>query len=551
MTEITTDTGKENDMKKNQQGFPERQGYQVPQEYQIEQGYQNSPGYSQQGYTAPGYQAPQNYQTSQNYSTQQGYQAAVGYSSRSYQTPQVTGSQPPVTPYPENNAGQNAYMPQQGYTQQASQGYSYNNNYNYQQQMPYQQQSYPGSAQGYTYPGGQSGSYIPQTPYSQGYTSPGYQAPTGYNQGYNAYTQMGRNQQMPVNPNPQQDVNGQVPLNGGGYVPQPVPVRKGPFVLSDLYLLILCGVLLALFAIGMMVPGLGILRWAFVALSAVTIGMLWLKPMVANNKRLCYTIVYGLLTLVMIISIARGTGNDNGLVTSQDQTNTTQQGGNPDANNAGVPVNPVPETPVVTSTPEPEPDSSVTDRLQTFLYYWSANRQDDMLTICSPTWASKVENPKTALFGLMANRTPKEYYVESISGTENDTSRTVTITALMDRNNGKDPVKYRMSIIMVHETDGLWYVDPKSLQTYEAAETTDPSITPTPAPTAEPETYANTPLYYNPSGGEFYHRDQNCKRINERYLPLQGHFTYAELSKPEYSKLKPCAICGAPSRPVN
>ena len=122
------------------------------------------------------------------------------------------------------------------------------------------------------------------------------------------------------------------------------------------------------------------------------------------------------------------------------------------------------------------------------------------------------------------------------------------ITALMDRNNGKDPVKYRMSIIMVHETDGLWYVDPKSLQTYEAAETTDPSITPTPAPTAEPETYANTPLYYNPSGGEFYHRDQNCKRINERYLPLQGHFTYSQLGEEPYSKLKPCAICGAPSK---
>jgi len=208
------------------------------------------------------------------------------------------------------------------------------------------------------------------------------------------------------------------------------------------------------------------------------------------------------------------------------------------------------ETPEMTVTPTPEPQttSNVTDRLETFFYYWSANRYDDMLTLCAPSWQNKVENAKTALFGLMANRTPKDYAVESVSGTDYDTSRTVTITSLMDRNNGKDPVRYRMSIIMVNEGDE-WYVDPQSLQTYEAADTPDPSITATPAPTEEPETTADTVLYYNPSGGEYYHRDQNCKKINERYLPLQGHFKYSEINKDKYSKLKPCAICGAPMRP--
>ena len=201
---------------------------------------------------------------------------------------------------------------------------------------------------------------------------------------------------------------------------------------------------------------------------------------------------------------------------------------------------------VVTEAPAATSDSAVTDRLQTFFYYWSANRQDDMLTLCSPSWQSKVENPKTALFGLMANRTPKDYSVENISGTEYDTSRTVTVTSLMDRNNGKDPIRYRLSVIMTKENE-TWYVDPQSLQTYEAADTPDPSITATPGPTEEPYVDANTVLYYNPSGGEYYHLDQNCKRINERYLPLQGHFTYSELGKDPYNKLKPCAICGAPS----
>ena len=72
-------------------------------------------------------------------------------------------------------------------------------------------------------------------------------------------------------------------------------------------------------------------------------------------------------------------------------------------------------------------------------------------------------------------------------------------------------------------------------------------ITETPSPTETPAIYPDTVLYYNPSGGEYYHLDQNCKRINERYLPLQGHFKYSELTNDKYSKLKPCAICGAPS----
>ena len=110
--------------------------------------------------------------------------------------------------------------------------------------------------QGYPYQTGQvpGASYIPQTPYqqpynAQGYTTQGYQ-PVGYNQGYNAYGQMGRGQQIPVNTT--QETGGQMPLNGGGYVPQPVPVRRKPFVMSDADLLVL-GAIFAAFPILWMV----------------------------------------------------------------------------------------------------------------------------------------------------------------------------------------------------------------------------------------------------------------------------------------------------------
>lgn len=549
-------------MRRNNQNIPQNPGYPQQNGYAPE-GYQGGMGY--QGYPAgQGYQAPQGYsqqqaypqatgyQQNQGYSQPQSYSQSMGYSaSRNYQTPQVTGSQPAAGSQNTSPAytGQGSYAQpayqQQGYAQTQG-GYS---GTSYAQQAGYQQANNAAGAPGYgAYPNSQppAGSYIPQTPYSQGYTSPGYQS-AGYAQSYNSYTQMGRTPQM----NPQQDMGGQMPLNGGGYVPQPVPVRKRPFVLTDAYLLILSAVLLGLFALGMFVPGLGILKWVFLILAAATAALMWIKPLTDNNKRLCYTIVFGLLALVTIIGFVTagsGSGRPDVTQTGADPANAALTGQADPGSRDEAPVQEIASTPTVTNTPEPNADYEVIERLRTFFSYWASNRQDDMLTLCSPTWASKEENPKTALFGLLQNRTPKNYAEESISGTSNDLSRTVTVVTTMDRNNGKDPVKYRMSIIMDKENDGLWYVNPKSLQTYENAETPDPSITDTPAPTDTPAVYSNTPLYYNPSGGEYYHLDQNCKRIAEKFLPLQGHFTFGELNDEKYKKLKPCAICGAPSR---
>ena len=54
-----------------------------------------------------------------------------------------------------------------------------------------------------------------------------------------------------------------------------------------------------------------------------------------------------------------------------------------------------------------------------------------------------------------------------------------------------------------------------------------------------------TPLYRNPDGGSNYHLDQNCSGVKEKFLPLTGDFTYADLDG-EYSRLKPCVYCSAP-----
>ncbi len=541
---------REESMNQNDYNNAQGQGYGVQPDYpagsypggRAFQGYQQpqQPGYQPQqlGYQPqqPGYQPTQRvYQTPQV----TGSQPVVGGQS-GYQQTRNTDSQPPAVPY--QGAYQNPYA-QQNYPQ-GMQGYPGQGGYP--QGNGYAQTAGQGNM-GYSYPGNQApgASYIPQTPYQQPYNTQGYQ-PAGYGQGYNAYNQMGRGQQIPVNMPP--ETNGQMPLNGGGYVPQPVPVRRKPFVMSDTDLLVLGAILLILFALGMFVPTMGFLKWVFLILAVATTVLLWIKPLVARNKTICYTIVFALLAVVTVIGFV---SPKQGSVTQP----AGQAGGDPTVVSAPGAIAPGTAEPAVaaitdpdpvTPTPPPQTTSNVTDRLETFFYYWSANRQDDMLTLCAPSWQNKVENAKTALFGLMANRTPKDYAVESVSGTDYDTSRTVTVVSTMDRNNGKDPVKYRLSIIMVNEGDE-WYVDPQSLQTYEAADTPDPSITETPSPTETPAIYPDTVLYYNPSGGEYYHLDQNCKRINERYLPLQGHFKYSELTNDKYSKLKPCAICGAPS----
>jgi hypothetical protein len=551
-TTIYADNRKETDMKRSEQNDPRETG--IP----------NMGGYPQGAY--PGYQAPQGYPAQNGYPAQSGYPTQTGYPQaqgyaqpqgyafqRNYQTPQLTGNQPAVNQAAasSNAAGQEAYgsyqpgyPSQTGYTQQ---GYPSQTGYaqpGYSQPGYSQVQGYPPQNPGAGYPPAPGGSYIPQTPYSQGYTSPGYQAPAGYGPGYDAYGQMGRVQQPSAGP--AQDLNQQVPLNGGGYIPQPVPVRKQPFVMTDAYLLILSAALLVLFALGMFVPGLGVLKWIFLVLAVGTAALFWIRPMIASNKRICYSIVFSLLVLVTVIGLATGG-------TSSDARRTDSDPVRSQATAVSEPASQPAATPALnagsaaTATPEPETNEDISNRTALFFTYWKSNDYDNMLAMCAPSWQSKEDNPRNALFQLLRNRTPREAYAENVSGTVNDTSRTVTVVATMDTNTGSDPVKYRMSVIMVKES-GEWYVDPKSLQTYENAETPDPSITPTPAPATDAPVYANTVLYYNPQGGEFYHLDQNCKRIHEKFLPLQGHFTYAELDKTEYSSLKPCNVCNAPAR---
>ncbi len=62
------------------------------------------------------------------------------------------------------------------------------------------------------------------------------------------------------------------------------------------------------------------------------------------------------------------------------------------------------------------------------------------------------------------------------------------------------------------------------------------------------ETADNTPMYYNPDGGEKYHADQYCPSVRSAYLPLT-ETTYGALRAYPFTNLRACGSCNAPDRP--
>ena len=104
-----------------------------------------------------------------------------------------------------------------------------------------------------------------------------------------------------------------------------------------------------------------------------------------------------------------------------------------------------------------------------FFQWWSQNDVEKMLEICSPVWKNTVENPRTGLFLLLSNQVPLSVTLEQITEAAEDGSRWFTLTAQLDRNNGKPPVSSRLKLQMVPES-GEWYLNPQSLRNMETLE---------------------------------------------------------------------------------
>lgn len=469
-------------------------------------GYPNQPdrrqqpqnGYAQQPYQ--GYQPPQN--------AQQGNPYANPYA-------QQPGTQPPYTqgrpqaPYAAPQAAQQPGMGT-GFIQQRPSN---------PQRAPYPPQPVPGNMP----------PYPPQYPQN----GQNAQQPMGYpqQQGY-------PRQPMPPMPYGQ-------PMNAPMGYPQPMyaqaPMPRRPFPRQLAQQVLLFGLVPLLFVLTMVFPTVAALKIAFLAGALLTLVWVWVQPMVSSNLRLTMTAVLAAFSVVALVSLL--TTNAPGDRTQQ----ATLQPTPPTVVQIEPTAAPTEAAPALTTVAQDGLQSEAAQQLTSFFYFWQTNNIDNMLTLCAPSWANQVDMPKNELFKIMANRTPVDYSLEKITGTENDTTRAVTLSATLDKGNGREPSKYRMQVLMTKEND-VWYVDPRSLTSQEALDATPtPEATETPAPTDAPSYSSSTKLYYNPKGGTLYHIDPKCRDVHKKYLPMTS-FTYGELNNAPYDKLERCRTCNAPKR---
>ena len=481
------------------QGYAPNGGYAPNDAYG--QGYAPQNGYGQQGYAD--YQQPYG---------QQGYQQPYG----GYQQPY----------------GQQGYE-QQGYQQPYGQGYEQQG---YQQpyaQQPYQQQPY--DQQGFVQPGG----------YQQPYEQQGYQQ--GYSQQNPQETDLPPEQQYA-----QYTPDGQrvYPTSGrSGFRVQPAAHREIPW--DTIAKVLMFGVLPILFILSMVFAWTAV-KWVVLVGAVASIAAMWLRELVTPNARLVLSLLLASAAVVCLVSALATNAADNQNPAQPNQSGQMQQGST-SGNNLDVNL-------TATDTPNPAPTPTATPvddseecyaQLHSFFTLWKNNAISQMVNLTAPSWRSSIKGGTDAvtqkLFGeVLTNRTPVSWDFTAITGTSNDIARMVTVRAVINKNNTLGESVYLWKVRMVKE-DGVWYVDPATLQSNEQEST----ATPTNALATQPVLNTSHPdllIYYNPEGGTYYHIDPNCESLNPKYRPLSGVIKWSQIEDDPYDKLEQCKRCGAPLR---
>lgn len=455
---------------------------------------------------------------------QQGNQANPGQ----YPVQQAPYGQPEYVQQPQQGVAgySQPFQPVETYQQQA---HPQQQTYQQQSWQPYQPQQPQQTYQQVT-PQPFYGQMNAQQSYQQtGYQQTGYQQQT--QQVYPQFNQMGQQVQ-------QQSYTGY-----SGYYSQPQKKRfEVPF--DVIAKVILFGVLPVLFILAL-VLNVPALKWVFLGGAVAGIILMWMKDVVTPNMRLTTTLVLGVMAVVALV----GALNVAPVDSQNDQSspisgqNVTQQ------QNQGNVIPPDMATPTLQPTATPAPEDAAEDaveQLMSFFYFWSINSNEGMLSLTAPSWRNSVEDPASALFVLLLNRTPQDDY-EVTSITPGDAMRTATVKVTIDKNDGRATMdRYAFKVIMKKE-DGVWYVDPQSLASNEKETATQTVASANTTPT-QPPLYTGTPttiLYYNAKGGELYHLDPDCRSVGAKYKPM-SQFMFTELDQAPYKELRPCNQCGAP-----
>lgn len=330
------------------------------------------------------------------------------------------------------------------------------------------------------------------------------------------------------------------------------PPRDGKMSTSQLLTLFFAVILPFVFAIAFFANSV---FYAYIALAAVGAAIMWYREVYSPTLRCIISGALVLTCLFGVIKLVRMPSPSDVII--------------PNANPIVIQVQPTEDVSsffsepdlLLTTVPEATPfvaeKTEAEKRLASFMDLWMTNNKPAMVEYCQLSWVNKQSDPAASLFNMLANRSVEAYTIESISGSETDTSRSVSMTATINKNTGKKSSVYRFTVMMVKEGD-QWYVNPNSLATNdEIKDATDEvvvnnsmasgAVTEAPRTTVTPVPPGNTPLYYNPDGGSYYHRDPSCPSVRSEFLPLKGSFPYNELDiyKDTY-KLSPCMKCNAP-----
>lgn len=194
--------------------------------------------------------------------------------------------------------------------------------------------------------------------------------------------------------------------------------------------------------------------------------------------------------------------------------------------------------------------------LSNFMDAWKGKDTNLLLSYVSPAWKSQQSSAVDALSTILGPAVPVGWSVlEEPADVENESKARIRMDLLL---NGRY-YDYHFTITLINEV-GRWFMNPESFRAGALREKTqDGSVTtaietgmpvkldPTPTPRPQLKAAHGTVLYYNPSGGRYYHGDMNCGTVEAEFLPMK-EFLYEKLESMPFSGLSPCVACGAPPK---
>ncbi len=340
---------------------------------------------------------------------------------------------------------------------------------------------------------------------------------------------------------------------GGGTPPSPGGGRRFSWLLFVILLL-----LPVLFVLSLVLPGeqvKTVLKIAFLVIAFLALCVMLAGKAFGKNARYSVSLVITALMVIEAVSLAvslpRGT---TGRTQASGSAGNIYFSGSSALDSVSAAGTAAPDTAL--ESPQGDAAASAAQlQLMSFMNYWGEEQLEQMVSICLPAWVNAQENPKTALFFILANRTPLSYSIDSISGSNADDSRTITITVLIRKTSANEPEYYRMQVLMIRINNN-WYVDPNSLSGTKVTATTAPdgsvqsmTAAPTEAPTPTPAVSEETTVYYNPNGGRYYHLKETCDSVAAQYEPLSPLY-YKDLNSTKFKNLNPCPDCNPPARPA-